>query len=112
MSRLSTSVALASAARTTSSESASVAAKSAVVALHLNVTAASGTSPTLDVSLEWSVNGTDWNTAQPVDSLTQVTGVSAVVKRFDVKGSFLRVKYVIAGTTPSFTFSANVVHVF
>lgn len=72
----------------------------------LEVTAASGTTPTLDVVLEDTVDGTTFNT---VATFTQATGVTRSVQR--VTAPFtnrLRARYTIAGTTPSFTFNVKV----
>lgn len=69
----------------------------------LEVTAASGTTPTLDVLIQDSLDGTNWNT---VGTFTQKTAASRQV--VDVTTPFadrIRVLYTIAGTTPSFTFS-------
>lgn len=72
----------------------------------LEVTAASGTSPTLDVVLEDTVDGTTFNT---VATFTQATGVTRSVQR--VTAPFtnrLRARYTITGVTPSFTFNVKV----
>lgn len=69
----------------------------------LDVTAASGTSPTLDVVIEDTVDGTNWNV---IGTFTQRTAAGRQV--IDVAGFFtdqLRVRWTVAGTTPSFTFS-------
>lgn len=71
--------------------------------LQLHVTAASGTAPTLDVVLEDTVDGTNFH---PVAAFAQRSGVGRQV--IDVTDPFarrLRVRWTIAGTTPSFTFS-------
>lgn len=71
----------------------------------LNVTAASGTSPTLDVVIEDSFDGTTWN---QVATFTQKT--AAGVQAVDVTGLFtdqLRVRWTVGGTTPSFTFDVK-----
>lgn len=69
----------------------------------LAVSAASGTAPTLDVSLETTVNGTDWLT---VAAFAQQTGTqTGLTKVFGPLGAQCRWKWTIAGTTPSFTLS-------
>lgn len=68
---------------------------------HLHVTAASGTSPTLDVVVEHSTNNSAWST---VATFAQATGVTA--ERVAVAGTvhrYLRAKSTVAGTNPSFT---------
>lgn len=71
----------------------------------LTVTAASGTNPTLDVTLETTADGTNYYT---VGSFTQKTGTAtADAKVFGPVGSLSRWKWTIGGTTPSFTFSIS-----
>lgn len=72
----------------------------------VNVSAVSGTTPTLDLSIQWSQDGgTTWADAEPADSFNQITAPKVVTKRFTRKGDHFRARWVIAGTTPSFTFS-------
>lgn len=71
----------------------------------LDISAASGTTPTLDVILETTVNGSDWYTA---GSFAQKTGIDNDAKAFDSLGQQCRWKWTIGGTTPSFTFSIAV----
>lgn len=69
----------------------------------LEVTAASGTSPTLDVVLEDTLDGTTWNV---IGTFAQRAGAGRQV--IDVTSLFtsrLRVRWTVGGTTPSFTFS-------
>ncbi|MDQ3760981.1 MAG: hypothetical protein M3460_04580 [Actinomycetota bacterium] len=71
----------------------------------LDVTAASGTSPTLDVVIQDTLDGTNWNT---VGTFAQKTATGREV--INVTTAFadrLRVLYTIGGTTPSFTFSVR-----
>lgn len=80
------------------------------LALYIDVTSASGTTPTLDLTVEWSPDGgTTWHTAQAPDAFTQITAAGKVVKVFAVKGPSARIVYTIGGTTPSFTFKASAV---
>lgn len=95
---------VASAARTASGNQADPGdwGRVSSLRLQLNVTAASGTSPTLNVLVEDSVDGTNWNT---IGTFAQKTAVSREV--INVTTPFarrLRVSWTIAGTTPSFTF--------
>ncbi len=74
--------------------------------MQLNVTAASGTTPTLDVVVEDSLDGANWNT---VGTFTQLTTTGRQV--INVTTPFadqIRVRWTIAGTTPSFTFAVDV----
>lgn len=105
---------VASAARTTTGQSAAitpggVAAPRAAdrVAIAVDVTAASGTTPSMALSVEWSHNGTTWFAADPADTFTAITAATKVVKLFDVKGVMYRLVWAVTGTTPSFTFSAS-----
>lgn len=71
----------------------------------LNVTAVSGTSPSLTVFLETSVDGTNFDT---VGSFPAATGATTRGKVFGPLGDTCRWSYTISGTTPSFTFSVAV----
>jgi hypothetical protein len=76
----------------------------------VNVTAASGTTPTLDVVLEDSVDGVTWTTVNVADPVIQKTGVA--VQAVNVESPFadrLRVRWTVGGTTPSFTFAVVLV---
>jgi hypothetical protein len=96
-----------SAARTATGQSAGFATRqNEVVNIAVAVTAHSGTTPTLDLSVEWSNDGSTWFSAQAADTFTQVTTTdSNFVKQFVCKAPQFRVKWTIAGTTPSYTFS-------
>lgn len=97
-----------SAAKTTTGNSGALTLDpGATLQVFLDVTAVSGTTPTLDVTVEWSHDGASFFPAQPPDSFTQVTAVSKAVKNIPVKAPFYRVVWTIGGTTPSFTFAIN-----
>lgn len=110
---------VASAARTTTGNSGSVDTPRVLsqgqltpadaLVLQVDVTAASGTSPTMDLTVEWSFDGTTFAKGDPADSMTQVTGVAngKLAKSFTVKGLYYRIVWTIAGTSPSFTFSVD-----
>lgn len=71
----------------------------------LDVTAAAGTSPTLDVVLEDSLDGTTWNA---LVTFTQATAATRQVVNYT--GPFadrVRARWTIGGTTPSFTFNVR-----
>ena len=95
------------AATTTGSSTAQRLEAGDELAIELDVTAVSGTTPNLTLSIEWSHDGTTWFLADPPDAMTAVTAVGKRVKEFDVKGGFYRVTWTITGTTPSFTFAVN-----
>lgn len=71
---------------------------------YLNVTAASGTTPTLDVVIEDTIDGTNWDT---VASFTQATTTGREVRRASNFSRYMRVSYTLGGTTPDFTFSVK-----
>lgn len=73
----------------------------------LNVTGATGTSPSLTVEVQWSNDGTNFASAATPDTFTAITTASAVVKQFPAKGRYARLKYTVTGTTPSFAFVAT-----
>lgn len=71
----------------------------------LTVSAASGTSPTLDVRLETTADGTNYYT---VGSWSQITSTAtANAKVFGPVGDLSRWAWTIGGTTPSFTFTID-----
>jgi hypothetical protein len=96
-----------SAARATSGNGTSIEVgnRTEVRGLVLDVTAASGTAPTLDVSIQTSDDNTTWRTLK---SFAQKTGVANDHLSSGGLDRYLRFSWVIAGTTPSFTFSAGV----
>lgn len=102
-------VALVSAARTAGTyTSGPVAApgSAADVLLTVHATAVSGT-PTLDVSLEESADGSSW-TAVPGSAITQLTAAGNRTAAAAVTKSLVRVTSTVAGTTPSVTYRAAV----
>lgn len=72
-----------------------------------DVTAVSGTSPSLALEVQWSDDGTTWFSGEPQDTFTAITAAKKVAKSFVVKGLYFRVSYAITGTTPSFTFALD-----
>lgn len=76
------------------------------VAVQQVTSAVSGTSPTLDIEIEWSNDGTNWSSASTPDTLAQITGTGDELKVFDVKGKFFRAVWTLGGTaTPTVTVS-------
>lgn len=98
--------ALASAARTvTGAGSAFDTDQAQSLEGFLTVTAASGTTPTLDVRLETSVDGgTSYDT---VGAFSQKTTTGTDNHVFGPLGDTCRWAWTIGGTTPSFTFSIS-----
>jgi hypothetical protein len=77
------------------------------LALLLSVTATGGTGPTLDVSVEWSMDGTVFAAADPADSFAQVIAAGNKIESYTIKAPFYRVVWAVGGTSPSFTFSVS-----
>jgi hypothetical protein len=100
---------VASAARTTTGTSGTLAVPEAgsQLSLLLNVTAASGTTPSMTVSVQWSDDGgTTWADADTADAFQAITAAKVTVKAFQVRAPMYRLAWAITGTTPSFTFTA------
>lgn len=97
-----------SAARTTSGNSGTLTSYGAAKTLRaqLNVTAATGTGPTLDVIIQDSVDGgATWNT---IGTFAQATAVNRQVINITTPFTpLLRVSWTIAGGTPSLTFAVD-----
>ena len=98
-------MALASAARTASGTGAAFGTEDVVnIEATLDVTAVSGTGPTLDLRLETTVDGTNWDT---VAAFPQRTAAGQRGKAFAGLGRQCRWAWTIAGTGPSFTFAVT-----
>lgn len=74
---------------------------------HLHVTAVAGTTPTLDVIIEQSANGSSsWSTIATFSQVTTTVGAQRVVVAPGTSvARYLRAKATIAGTDPSYTIS-------
>lgn len=103
-----THIAATSAARTTSGTSSPVPVTGDRVSVQVNVTAFSGTTPNLVMSLEWSADGIDWATGDPADVMTAFTTSAKRVMSFNARAALVRVVWTVTGTTPSFTFSTTI----
>ena len=76
------------------------------VVLQVNVTAITGTAPTLTVNFQDTVDGgANWNTVFSTTAQT-ATGVT-VVRSTALFSDQARLQYVVAGTTPSVTFRVD-----
>lgn len=98
-----------SSARTTNGNSGAFKLPGNAAALNVavNVTAVSGTTPSMTVSVQWSNDGSTWYDGDPVDALTALTAVKAAAKQFPAKGQYARLVWAITGSTPSLTFTAD-----
>lgn len=72
--------------------------------VYLSVSAASGTTPTLDVTVEATVSGVDFVIA----TFTQATTTTKETKTALECPEDMKARWVIGGTTPDFTFEVNV----
>jgi len=97
---------VASAARTTTGVGSWLSSDEfGAATLALDVTAASGTTPTLNVTVE--TRGSSADSARSVGTFAQKTAVSAERKTFPGFDNEYRVTWTIGGATPSFTFSVT-----
>lgn len=72
----------------------------------LDITAVSGTTPTLDVTIQYSPDGTRWFTHT---AFAQKTTTDKDSKQISGLGKSMRIAYTIGGTGPSFTFQMDIV---
>ena len=70
------------------------------------VTAASGTTPTLDLAIQVSHDNTNWSA---LSSFTQITGTGNSINAATNYGKYVRISYTIAGASASFTFKLTAV---
>lgn len=77
------------------------------LSLMVNTTAATGTTPSMTLTVQWSMDaGTSWADADgTADTFAAITATGAKIKQFQMKAPFYRISWAITGTTPSFTFS-------
>jgi hypothetical protein len=76
----------------------------ATLRLTLNVTAASGTGPTMTATVQHSEDGTTWRNHTSFAAATAVGTQRLVLSALD---RFVRCSWTVGGTTPSFTFSVT-----
>jgi hypothetical protein len=80
---------------------------SSTLRAQLDVTGASGTSPSLSVFIEDTVDGVNWNA---VGTFAARTGAGReVINVTSPYADRIRARWAITGTSPSFTFSVRVV---
>jgi hypothetical protein len=76
-----------------------------VIEVRLDVTASSGGTETLDVTIEHSPDGVTWAT---LETFTQATGVTSEVKRITAAhDDYIRANWLIGGTVASFDFTVQ-----
>lgn len=76
------------------------------VRVYLNITAVSGTAPTLDIKIQSKGPDGQW---YDIESFTQKTATGQDSRAITVFGETLRISYTIGGTTPSFTFAVTAI---
>lgn len=78
------------------------------LAVVVNCTDFTGTTPTADIKVQWSNDGSTWADAETPDTFTQIVAPVKTTKVFPVKGAFARTSVTVAGTTPAFTATISV----
>lgn len=76
------------------------------VPVEIAVTAATGTSPTLDAVVWESDDNSSYNA---LTTFAQITGTGRWVRQVQSKKQYLRITYTVGGTSPSFTVKAGIV---
>ena len=81
-------------------------AQQAEITIEVEASAVSGTSPSAQFVVVWSEDGTHW--AADGDNVgAAMTAAGNQLATFPVRGPFLALSYVLTGTTPSFTVTAQ-----
>jgi hypothetical protein len=98
----------ANAAITTSGNSSGVAVQpvgnvGGPVTCHVSVTAVSGSSPTLTVSLQWSQNNSTWISGNADETFPVMTSTGTAQLTAPSRAAFVRAAWTVTGSTPSFT---------
>lgn len=79
----------------------------------LDLTAVTGTNPSLLFEIQWSMDGATWASSEPADIFDPLTTApKTVAKQFEAKGPYFRACATVTGTntgtdTPTFTGTAN-----
>lgn len=107
--KFSTEIILSSAVRTTSGNSNAVSVSFfRELVVHLNVTANSGTLPTLDIKFQDSIDAVNWVDV-PSGAFTQITTTNGLRRLIlPVVGHFIRAVYTLGGASPSYTFDLQI----
>lgn len=103
--------AVAKAARTVTGDSGWIDIGSAAeVIAQIDSDAGSGTSPTLDIKIQTSFNGTNATAVDvPTGAFTQIAAAASMqIKSVTVMHRFIKINWVIGGTAPSFNFGAYI----
>lgn len=76
------------------------------ISVEVEVTAASGTTPSVQFSVLWSDDGTSW-AAAPDNIGGALTAVGNAIATVPVRAPYFALAYTVTGTTPSFTVTAK-----
>ena len=96
-----------SAARTVSGNSGPLSVNSGTLVLGIVVSAASGTTPSLALTVLWSFDGVNFGAGETPVSFAAITAAKNTGQRIAAQAPYYQLAWAITGTTPSFTFSAN-----
>jgi hypothetical protein len=96
--------------RTTSGDTTAkplIVENGSVITFMVDVTAVSGTSPTLDIYIDfYSTKLGKWINQ---DKFTTITAADTYALAIPVRGTRYALRWVLGGTSPSFTFAASVI---
>jgi len=100
-----------SAAEGANGNSAPIQSPPNAIGIGIDISAQSGTTPTIDFEVEWSPDGVNFGSAETPDTFTQIGAATpTVAKRFTVKAPWYRLVWTLGGTTPNYTFAAYATH--
>jgi hypothetical protein len=97
---------VASAAKTATGNSGPLATNGANLCIGVIVSAASGTTPSMTLTVEWSFDGVSFGAGETAVSYAAITAAKNTALRIVAQAPLYRLVWTITGTTPSFTFSA------
>jgi hypothetical protein len=97
---------VASAARTVSGDSGPLSCNADQLQVGVIVTAASGTGPSMALTVQWSFDGVNFSAGESPVTFAAITAAKVTNLRCPTQAPFYKLAWVLTGTTPSFTFSA------
>lgn len=77
------------------------------VSVFVDVTAVAGVTPTLNLSVAWSLDGVNFSAGETPVAFASITTAKRTHLQVASRAPFCRLAWTIGGTTPSFTFSAD-----
>lgn len=90
---------------TASGASAAFNTTGSVLDIEVEVTAISGTAPSVAFAVQWSDDGTNWGAPSSADTLGSFSATGNAVGQFAVLGEFWQLVWTVGGTSPSATFN-------